>query len=304
MYRPVKNTGDTVAVPQLLFSKLSAPGAGEARFRVALFLLASGGATADEAAQALRLRPAEVERALNYWEGAGLIERDTPAQADALPPPRQKRLTIHETTRAGEADPTLAMLLKELQRIYGGVIGPKATSLFASFYVQDGFAADLILMAASYAAAKGITSAKYVESTLENWRRSGVNDAAAADRQLKLMAEREANEKELAELMGLPDDPFTLAEKRKIAQWFEEYGYGLDMIGAARLAAGDKRNEVKYLAGILKKWHAKGYQAPRDIRQEDGGSNLRVQSSRRAAAPQEDMLAQATGYVPLKRRQP
>ncbi|NLW77987.1 MAG: DnaD domain protein [Ruminococcaceae bacterium] len=302
MYRPVKNTGDTVAVPQLLFSRLNAPGAGEARFRVALYLLGCGGADAADIAGALKLKPAEVERALSYWEGAGLVERDAPAQPAVEAVPRPKRLTLHEATRAGEADPLLAMLLKELQRIYGGVIGPKAISLFASLYAQDGFSVDLILMAASYAAGKSITSARYVETVLENWRRAGINDAAAADGQLKLMAGREAREAALAQQMGLAGDAFTLAEKRKIAQWYEEYGYGPEMIEAARLAAGDKRNEVKYLAGILKKWHAKGYQAPKDIQQGDDSRNLRVESSRRAQVAQDDILAQAAAYVPMKRR--
>ena len=289
MYRPVKNTGDTVAVPQLLFSRLNAPGAGEARFRVALYLLGCGGADAADIAGALKLKPAEVER-------------DAPAQPAVEAVPRPKRLTLHEATRAGEADPLLAMLLKELQRIYGGVIGPKAISLFASLYAQDGFSVDLILMAASYAAGKSITSARYVETVLENWRRAGINDAAAADGQLKLMAGREAREAALAQQMGLAGDAFTLAEKRKIAQWYEEYGYGPEMIEAARLAAGDKRNEVKYLAGILKKWHAKGYQAPKDIQQGDDSRNLRVESSRRAQVAQDDILAQAAAYVPMKRR--
>jgi len=288
MYRPVKNTGDTVAVPQLLFSRLNAPGAGEARFRVALYLLGCGGADAADIAGALKLKPAEVER-------------DAPAQPAVEAVPRPKRLTLHEATRAGEADPLLAMLLKELQRIYGGVIGPKAISLFASLYAQDGFSVDLILMAASYAAGKSITSARYVETVLENWRRAGINDAAAADGQLKLMAGREAREAALAQQMGLAGDAFTLAEKRKIAQWYEEYGYGPEMIEAARLAAGDKRNEVKYLAGILKKWHAKGYQAPKDIQQGDDSRNLRVESSRRAQVAQDDILAQAAAYVPMKR---
>lgn len=304
MYRAVKQTGDAVAVPQLLFTKLAAPGADEARFRVALYLLAAGQADAAQIATALGLKPPAVERALAYWEGAGLIEREAAAQEEAAPPPKQKRLTMRETVHAGKADPQLGALLHELQRVYGTAIGPKPTSLFASLYVQDGFPPDLILLAASYAAARGITSAAYVESVLGAWRKAGIDNSAAADRHLRQMAQREEREKQLAEMMGLVWDPFTLADKRKIALWFEDYGYDLAMVDAARLAAGDKRNEVKYLAGILKKWHARGWQTPRDVQQGDEGRNLRVQSSRAAVAAGDDPLASPAEYVPMKRRQP
>lgn len=305
MYKPVKDTGDALPVPQLLFSRLAAPGASEPRFRVALYVLSAGGATAEDTAAALGLKRSEVERALSYWEGAGLLQREGQAAAMAAEMPaaqaKQKRLTTAETVRAGEADPTLGFMLKELQRVYGTVIGPKPTSVFASLYVQEGYPAELILMAASYAAGRGVTSAAYVESVLAGWRRNGIHTSADADLHLRLMDEREAREKELAEMMGLAWDPFTLAEKRKIALWYEEYGYGPEMIETARLAAGEKRNEVKYLAGILKKWHAKGYKSPRDVQTDGGGSNLRVQSARSAAAMQDDMLA-VVDYVPMKRR--
>ncbi len=297
MYKPVGTTGDSVAVPQLLFSRLTSVGADDGRFRVALYVLEKGGADAATLARELRLPAAKVEAALNYWEGAGLIETEAPAGAKPLPAPR-KKLTTREAVKAGEADPVLGMLLGELQRVFGAVIGEKDTNAYVSLYVVDGFAADLILVAASEAAARGISRAAYVDKVLMDWRRQGINDCAAADAHLRLLAKREAREQALARAMGLEGDPFTLAEKRKIAVWHEEYGYDEDMIEAARMAAGDKHSEVKYLAGILKNWNAKGYQSPRDVQQGDTGRNLRVTGTARIA-PENDILSAPAEYVPL-----
>ncbi|MGD9663496.1 MAG: DnaD domain protein, partial [Porticoccaceae bacterium] len=197
MYQARRFSGDAVMVPQLLFSKLAASGARENHFRVALYLLSAGPAEAGQIAAALHLKEAEVERALAYWEGAGLIEQDQPAQPVAQTPQRKRRLTVEQTVRAGEADPQLGFMLAELQRVYGGVVGPKPTSVFASLYVQEGYAPDLILLAASYAAAKGISSAAYVEAVLTSWRKNGIDNCTAADRHLRQMAEREEREKEL-----------------------------------------------------------------------------------------------------------
>lgn len=305
MYKPVKAAGDGIEVPQLLFSRLTAQGADDGRFRVALYIFGGGGAGVSEIASALRLPKAKVEAALNYWEGAGLIERqaDENAQSAEIPIARKRtRLTTRETVAAGNADPRLKDLLSEVQRLFGRVIGEKDINLFATLYTVDEYPAELILMAAAEGSSKNITRpAAYTESVLKDWRGQGVNDCAAADALLRLRAGRETREKALAQIMGLEWDPFTLAEKRRIAQWHEEYGYTMEMVEAARMAAGEKSNDVRYLAGILKKWYSKGYKTPKDVQQGDENLNLRAAPSQ-SVPPQDDILAQASGYVPLKKR--
>lgn len=300
MYKPVKMTGDVVAVPQLLFSRLGAVGADDGRFRVALYLLGSkGGADIEEIATALRLPRAQVESALHYWEGAGLIEQEQAAQP-AIPVMRRRVLNTREAVRAGEADPALAVLLGEVQRLFGAVIGESDVNLFVTLYAVDKYPVDLILMATVEAVTRGVKRARYIEKILQDWRSKGIDDCAAADRYLKQLAAREERERKLAGQMGLAWDPFTLADKRKIAQWFEEYGYDFEMVEAARMAAGERQNEVKYLAGVLKKWHGKGYTSPKEVQQAGEIRNLRV-SGGREIAPEEDLLAQTGGYVPLNK---
>ncbi|MDL2294595.1 DnaD domain protein [Ruminococcaceae bacterium OttesenSCG-928-D13] len=303
MYRPVKLSGDTVAVPQLLFSRLET-GGEDGRFRVALYLLGGGEGDPMRIARALRMQRPAVEAALSYWEGAGLIEQepaDPAAVAEAAPvePPR-RRMTTRESVRAGQDDPSLGVLLGELQRIYGGVVGEGDINIYATLYVKDGFPIDLILMAAAHAASKNITQARYVEKTLANWRKQGIDNCADADALLKRMARMDELAARLATAWNLPQDPFTLAEKQKIVQWYDEYGYGDEMIEAARLAAGERAGDVKYMAGILKKWHAKGYRSPRELQQAEGGANLRVAGN--VKKPGKDLLADMTDYIPAKRR--
>ncbi|MFV0414373.1 MAG: hypothetical protein ACK5L3_14100, partial [Oscillospiraceae bacterium] len=71
--------------------------------------------------------------------------------------------------------------------------------------------------------------------------------------------------------------------------WYEEYGYGEKKIEAARLAAADKHNDIGYLNGILRKCHGKGYDAVQDMQHAEGARNLRVQGSRSAKAPEDDI---------------
>lgn len=303
MYRPVNSAGDTIGVPQLVFSRLSASGGTEACFRVALFILAHYPAAAQDIADALHLPMRQVEAALSYWEGAGLIAREAVEETPKPQPQKRQVLTTRQAVAAGRENPELAWLLEELQRLFGTVLGQSDVNLFVTLYAQDGFDADLILLASALAKAESAQrKAAYVQRILFNWREMDITDCTTADRYLRLLSERETNEKALAQAMGLEWDPFSRADKKKIAVWFEEYGYSLDMIEAARLAAGEKRNSVAYLAGILKKWQGKGYRTPRDVQQGDENRNIRVFRQDAPTGGSSDLLADITDFVPMEKR--
>ena len=90
IYRLKELKGDTIAVPQLVFSKLGI--AEEYNVRVALYVLATGVTDPDKICADLKLRSRiSAESALAFWAGAGLLERyeETPrrAQSPAPPPP-------------------------------------------------------------------------------------------------------------------------------------------------------------------------------------------------------------------------
>ncbi len=304
MYRPAQYNGDSVAVPQLVFARLTFPDAGEARFRVALYLLQNGECDAARVADALRLSRAEVERELAYWEGAGLLERvDTP-DGPALPAekaPRRQYMTTAEVNTAAGADPVLGAMMQELQRIFGGMVGRRDQEIFCTLYTRDGFAADFILTAAVYCQSQGKTGALRVERALFDWQKQGIEDAHAADQHLKLLAARQARCAQVAALLGVAEAGLTLGERRAIAKWDEEYGYGDEMLELARLHAGDKQNDVKYLSSILKRWQGKGYRTTRDVQRAEEGRNLRVQGPAETPARGRDILS-GRGYVPLSKR--
>lgn len=303
MYRLVEDMGDTVAVPRLVFAKLTAPGASDARFKVALYMLEHHQADAGQIAQALHVRPSTVEQELSFWEGSGLLER----QVQVAPPPieqpqARRKMTTGEVTEAAAEDNVLGFLLEELQRIMGGVVSQNDINVFVTLYKKDGVPPDLLLLASTYAAKQKKYSVRYIEKMLLGWRRDGITDCEKADAYLKLLAERERREKKVAKMLDIPHEGLTLAERRRIAQWYEEFNYGKEMIEAARLAAGDKQNDIAYLTGILRKWHAKGYHTPRQMQQAGESRNIRVQGSQKSIAPEEDVLLNMTDYVPLRER--
>ena len=281
-YRLVENKGDSVAVPQLVIAKL--PELEDDWLRVALFVVATGETSPARIAAALRLKsPERAQTALVYWKGAGLLETcgevQTRGDIDAAPAPRA-HLTTPEVAHAATGDPAIAGLVQECQALMGGVITQADTNILVSMYLSDGMPVDMILLGVAHFAALGKRSARYVERALLGWQREGIDSGEAAERYLRLLAEREAHEKEVAGLLGLADAKFTKAESRAVTDWYESYGYGPEMIAEAIAYAGEKKN-VKYVNGILRAWYTKGHKTVRDVMAESamGGHNVQ------AAAP-------------------
>ncbi len=134
-YRLLCQNGDSVAVPQLIFTQLAR--ADENCVRVALYILASGSTDPRDIAHALRLKSQRAaEDALKWWAGAGLLE----AQRGSAPLPAAPApvLTQEEMNLAALRDPMVATLTGEAQRNLGRALGPKDAQRLVSLYVNEG----------------------------------------------------------------------------------------------------------------------------------------------------------------------
>ncbi|HJA25139.1 MAG TPA: DnaD domain protein, partial [Candidatus Fournierella merdigallinarum] len=209
------------------------------------------------------------------------------------PPPAEKAppLTADQLRLAALRDPTVSMLAAEAQACLGRALGQKEVQRVVSLYVNEGIPAEVILLCAAYNAAGGRCSVAQLERELDRWSQAGVCTGEDAERHLKLLAARRRHEEAVAGLLGLAAESLTQADKNCVRRWYEEYRYDDAMVAEAALHAGANR-DVKYLNGILKSWHGKGWRTPADARGAGGleGSNVRVD---RAAPAGDDLLLRA-----------
>lgn len=265
-YRLCKNLGDSIRVPQLVVAKL--PQLEDDWLRVALMVIASGETDPARLARELRLKsPEKAREALLFWKGAGLLENGDDAVpvgdiAGASAP--RSRMTSTEVAAAAHNDPAIAALVQECQRLMGGVITQADTNILVSLYVADGLPVDFILLGVAHFVSLGKRSARYIEKALLGWQAEGIDTVEAAERYLKLLALRSEREAEVARLFHLKDAKFTKAEQRAIAAWYEDFQYDESMIVEAIAYAGEK-SSVRYVNGILRTWHSKGYRTVRDV---------------------------------------
>ena len=110
IYRLKELQGDTIAVPQLVFSKLGI--AEEYNVRVALYVLATGITDPDKICADLKLRSRiSAESALSFWAGAGLLERYEENAAPGAEPSAPAPMTWAEIAAASRTDPMISSLI-------------------------------------------------------------------------------------------------------------------------------------------------------------------------------------------------
>lgn len=276
-YRLKPNPGESIAVPQLVFSRMAA--AEENALRVALYILATGVTDPEQIARELKLRSVRTaESLLQWWCGAGLLEN-----TEAAPPPPEKPapLTWTEIMTASRADPTIANLVECAQRCFGSGLGHKDTQILAGLYLQEGYDPEVIMLCLTYVSARGRRTVGGLRHELTAWRNAGVETGEQADAYLTRLDTRRRGHESLCALLNLRPDELTLGQKKAIDRWHETYGFDDEMIAEAVLQAGEKKADIWYLNGILKAWNGRGLRSIHDVRgggtvQPAAGHNVRV----------------------------
>ena len=276
-YRVAAQNGDTVAVPQVVFAHL--PRADGDAVRVALYLLGGGAAEPRTIAHDLGLKSIEAaKRALQYWAGAGLLEKDS--AAPAAPEPAPVKIDL-----AALNDPYVAVLCQEAQAALGRALGRSEMLRLVGLYLNDGWQPDVILTCCTEAARQNRPTAAAVCRELQRWREAGVETGEDAERYLKQEALRAQRWAQTAALFGAGADKLTRWERTAITRWYEEWGFDDAMIEEALLHAEAHRT-VRYVDGILRAWRAQGLLTVDAVRGKGqlAGSNILSTGARPAAA--------------------
>ena len=249
-YKLAELHGDTVAVPQLVLARLTQTDGNT--MRAALYILQTGDTDPHTMARALGLPSVEAaRRALQYWAGAGLLEKERgTAAAPAATAPKKIDL-------AGLNDPYISVLCEESQTALGKALSRSELLRLVALYTEDGWQPDVILLCCAEQARRKHGTVAAVVRELTHWREDGVETGEDAERYLRKVKQREEWCADAAVQFGTTPDKLTAWERKAIARWHEEWGACAELIGEAILRAGDKLS-VRYVDGILRSWRAQG----------------------------------------------
>lgn len=285
-YKVVEQSGDSLAVPQLVLAQL--PRTDGDTVRVALYLLATKETDPAVIARALGLKSINAaKRALQYWAGAGLLESvslSTP-QTDQTDEQKSAKIDLSSIN-----DPYVAVLCEEAQIAFGKALSRNELQRLVGLYLTDGWSPDVLLLCCADVAQQGRRTIASVSRELERWRSEGVETGEDAERYLKRRDARSQWCEQVAPLFAATAQQLTRWERTAIVRWQEEWHDDIPMIEEALLHAENKRT-VRYVDGILRAWRAQGLTTVQAVRGKGqlSGSNI-LSTGKTPQKPMKDMF--------------
>lgn len=254
--------------------------------KVLLYIMRNMSVNPDNAeiAAAAGLSEYEVEEALLYWAGAGILLPDgrsaEKAEIKAPAVKQNAKPDRADVARRGAEDEKIRYLLTETQMKLGRNLKSNESSTLVWLYDDLGLDVSLILMIVQYAAAHGKPRIGFIESTATDWVNRGIDTIAEADRELNKMAMSEQAWGIVCSSFGLEKRKPSKNERKLSLMWTDEWKMSREMLTAAYNACVDSisKFDMKYVSKILENWHEKGYKTPDDIEEKKKNDNTESES--------------------------
>ena len=235
---------------------------------------------AKEVAETLSLSVGEVQAALAFWRGAGVLLQEsgkpltnkTAAARVAegkkpLPDRGLPTYTSADLAAIVEGRADFGALIGACQQTLGKVFNTAEIAIIAGMADYLALDGEYILLLLSHCVRMDKKSLRYAEKVALSLYDEGVTDAAALEERLfRIEAMTEATGK-IRAMFGMGTRAFTAKERSMIEKWIGGMRYGMDVIGLAYEATVNATGKpaLSYANTILERWYAAGYRTTEDV---------------------------------------
>ena len=311
-YREVNDVSFVKPVPDVFIDTYMAGASGE-YVKVYLYLLRhqQEEVSIGQIADALNHTEADVQRALAYWQRAGVLgtEVGEEAQRSFQETPGQQISPVFASTEslagagsfapstktaAREAaacdmsrltsDESFKQLIYIAQQYLNKLLTPTDCQILGNLYSNLGFSGELLEYLIEYCVQNHHTSLRYMEKVALGWHKRGIKDVEQAK-----ASGRGYTKGSFAVMraMGLSDRSPAEVESEFIEKWFWEYGFTRELIveACSRTIRQIHKPSFDYADKILRDWKNAGVKSFRDVseldkkRKEEGGAKRRQASA-------------------------
>ena len=255
--------------------------AGENELKILLCLCAvEGNADEKKLSKMSGVGAENTREALSFWRGAGVIE-NADAESDAADAgesvvepevaekPKKKKLersdelpnyTSEQISTLLESRKDTVMLINECQNIVGKIFNVHEINVLLGLvdYLELDF--EYIMVLLTYCVSIGKKTMHYAEKLAFGLYDAGICTAEQLSEELRRRELAAASEGKIRSLFGIGTRAFTSKEKKFIAAWTCEMGYGIDIITKAYEVTADATGNASfpYANTVLERWYAAG----------------------------------------------
>lgn len=232
----------------------------------------------------LSFSAAEVDAAIAFWRGTGVLsldEEETAAAPVATPPQAVQQpprvvadgglpvYSAEELSGILERRAELAALIDECQRVFGKIFNTREVGLIAGLTDFLGLEDEYVLLLLTHCVRMEKKSVRYVEKMAITLHDEGVTDVHALEERLHRIEMMADSIGQIRVMFGLSSRALTTKEKNMVEKWVCGMRYGFDIIQMAYeiTVNATTKPSIAYANTILERWYNEGYKTTKEIEQ-------------------------------------
>lgn len=244
--------------------------AGAAELRVLIYLFAQGDYTAGEAARELGLSISEVESAVAFWRGAGIIELSSCKKTKKS----SSSVNLYQTydsetlSEAVEKDNEFRSVCDTIGEQMGKLLNKNDYNSLYYLYDYVGLPADLICGITEYCTQQKKFSMQYMLKTALGMYDDGIDSYEKLENHLSKREKAKTSIGKLRKLCGMGERQLSKKETEFVERWFLQWDMPFELISLAYEKTVDSTGKLNfsYMNSILKSWYNSGYKTEEDIK--------------------------------------
>ncbi|MBQ8202935.1 MAG: DnaD domain protein [Clostridia bacterium] len=225
----------------------------------------------EEIARILNISEKDVEDALIYWSGCGILTAQVPT-AKAIEKEEEfvsrcEKPTREDVARRGNEDKKIRFLLSEAQLKFGRNLKMNEASTFVWLCDDVGIDVSVLLLLIEYAASENSKNITFIEKTALKWKQRGVETVLDAEKQIAEEATKKLAVAVVQKAFGIERRKPSEKELSLCNIWINDWGISTELLVGAYNICIDKNAKLSfpYIHKILESWHKKGYKTAADI---------------------------------------
>lgn len=243
----------------------------------------------EQIADALNHTEADVKRAINYWQKAGVLEnaQENPSESILIEQNRtncsmdiEVTSTVDKETAAAQVqspaysaeqvsrlnnDEEFSQLLYIAQKFLNKAFTPRDCQVFAYLYDTLGMNIGLLEYLAEYCAQNGHTSVRYLETVALSWHEKGIRTALEAQ---EYSTSYTKDAFAVMKAFGLNSRKPAVPEQKLMEKWFKDYGFDRELVleACSRTINAIHTPSFQYADSILTDWKKAGVKTLADVK--------------------------------------
>ena len=265
--------------------------------RVLLAIAAEPGADSARIANILDMNVSTVEKAVAFWQGAGILESDQDSETEAkisgpidtgVPKPTivlsrtaLPAYTAEEMAAILSHRDDISQVIKECQNVYQKVLSRHEINVILALMDYLELDGEYVLSLAAFCAMTGDKNLRKLQALAVQFTEEGISTPQQLHETLRRIELADSLEGEIRKLFGIGGRSFTKKEQEMIIRWSEEYGFGKDEIKKAFEQGVNSTGSASlfYTDAILKRWYEEGIRTPEAI-------DAEISNQQKPASPQ------------------